>query len=68
MDAFPRGVLIGTVEIVGFRPLVFNDSEAACFEIDQTDGYLAWLLERPERADDLQPPKNHPQPVFFNPF
>jgi hypothetical protein len=66
--ALHRGVLVGTVEIVGCRPLEKRDSEAAGFEIKQAAGFWAWLLEQPERADDLQTPKNHPQPVFFNPF
>ena len=68
VDGLPRGVLVGTIEIVGCRPLEKSDSEAACFEIDQADGFFAWLLERPERAANLQTPKKHPQPVFFNPF
>jgi hypothetical protein len=68
VDALPRGVLVGTVEIVGCRPVEMSDSKAACFEIDQADNDFAWLLERPERAETLQAPKNHPQPVFFNPF
>lgn len=51
VDALPRGVLVGTVKIVGCRPLEMSDSEAAGFEIDQADGFFAWLLERPEHAD-----------------
>jgi hypothetical protein len=68
VDGLPRGVLVGTIEIVGCRPLEKSDGKAACFEIDQVDGYFAWLLERPERAVHLQTPKKHPQPVFFHPF
>lgn len=68
MDKLARGVLVGTVEIVGCRPLNKSDSPAACFEIDQAEGFYAWLLERPERALNLQTPTKHPQPVFFNPF
>ena len=68
VDKLPRGVLVGTVEIIGCRPLKKGDSKAACFKIDQADGLFAWLLERPERAANLRTPKKHPQPVFFNPF
>ena len=68
VDGLPRGVLVGTVEIVGCRPLEMSDSTAACFTIDQTDGFFAWLLVRPERAETPQAPEKHPQPVFFNPF
>jgi hypothetical protein len=67
-DGLRRGVLVGTVEIVGCRPLEMIDSRAACFEIDQADGSFAWLLERPERAASCRKPKKHPQPVFFNPY
>ena len=63
VDALPRGVLVGTVEIVGCRPLETSDSTAACFEIDEASGFYAWLLKQPERAEHLQKPKNHPQPV-----
>jgi hypothetical protein len=68
VDVLPRGVLVGTVEIIGCRPLEMSDSRAACFEIDDVAGYFAWLLERAERAEILQAPKNQPQPRFFNPF
>ena len=27
-----------------------------------------WYLRNPERAKELLKPKNHPQPVWFNPF
>jgi hypothetical protein len=68
VDALPRGVLVGTVEIVGCGPLEMSDSRAACFEIDEAAGFFAWLLVRPDRAENRQTPRNHPQPVFFNPF
>ena len=68
VDGLHRGVLVGTVEIIGCLPLKKSDSKAACFKIDQADGFFAWLLERPEQAVNLQTPKEHPQPVFFNPF
>jgi len=68
VDGLPRGVLVGTVEIVGCRPLEKSDSQAACFEITEAHCFHAWLMLRPERAEKLQKPKKHPQPVFFIPF
>ena len=68
VDDLPRGVLVGTVAIVGCLPLKEDDSQAACFDIADTDGFHAWLLARPQRAEDLVKPKNQPQPMFFNPF
>jgi hypothetical protein len=68
VDDLPRGVLVGTVEIVGCLPLQISDSKAACFEISETHGFYGWLLARPDRAEDLLKPRNQPQPMFFNPF
>jgi hypothetical protein len=68
VDDLPRGVLVGTVAIVGCLPLKEDDGEAACFDIADTAGFYAWLLARPQRAEDLVKPKNQPQPMFFNPF
>jgi hypothetical protein len=68
VDGLPRGVLVGTVEIVGCRPLEMSDSNAACFEIDDGAGFYAWVLDRPRRAEVLEKPTRQPQPRFFNPF
>jgi hypothetical protein len=68
VDALPRGVLVGSVEIVGCRHLTRGDSEAACFEIVGGSGLYAWVLDRPKRAEVLEKPTRHPQPMFFNPF
>jgi hypothetical protein len=68
VDGLPRGVLVGSVLIVGCPPLGYEDSRAACFEIDHVAGYHAWLLTRPERAEGLVKPERRPSPTFFNPF
>jgi hypothetical protein len=68
VDNLARGVLVGTVEIVDCLPLKKVHGERACFKIDKSDGFHAWLLERPERAKNLRTPTKRPQPVFFNPF
>jgi hypothetical protein len=68
VDRLPRGVLVGTVAIVGCLPVKQDDSEAACFEIADTDGFYGWLLARPQRAEELVKPTHQPQPMFFNPF
>ena len=64
----PRGVLVGTVEIVDCRPLKISDSRAAAFPVAAGTTEFAWLLGSPLRAKQLLKPKNHPQPVFFKPF
>ena len=68
VDGLPRGVLVGTVAIVGCLALKQDDSQAACFEIADIDGFYGWLLARPQRVEELVKPKNQPQPMFFNPF
>jgi hypothetical protein len=68
VDGLPRGVLVGTVQIVGCMRLKPDDGHAACFEITETDGLYGWLLARPQRAGHLVKPKNQPQPMFFDPF
>jgi ASCH domain-containing protein len=65
-EALPRGVIVGSVELVGCRPLRSTDSAAACAAID-FDGY-AWLLANPQRLSTPRRPTLHPQPVFFYPF
>jgi predicted RNA-binding protein with PUA-like domain len=69
IDSLPRGVLVGTVEIVGCRPLTVRDSRAAAFPVSRADTTnFAWLLGSPRRAAKLVKPAKHPQPVFFKPF
>lgn len=51
----PRGVLIGTVEIVG------------CEWHQKADSY-AYLLAEPRRLKTKLKPKNQPNPIWFRPF
>lgn len=53
LDALPRGVIVGSVEIVGCR---------------ECDEEFEWDLARPERAKRLVRPRKQPQPRFFYPF
>jgi hypothetical protein len=64
--ALPRGLLVGSVEIIGCRELRRSDRVAACV-VTSSEGY-AWLLARPERLVIPRRPTRHPQPVFFYPF
>jgi hypothetical protein len=41
IDGLPRGVLVGTVEIVGCRDLIKSDGPSACFTIGPADE--GWL-------------------------
>lgn len=69
IEVLPRGVLVGTVEIVGCRRLTKADSDAACFTVEEEDLHLnAWLLKNHHRFDSPRAPENKAQPVFFFPF
>jgi ASCH domain len=68
MEKLARGVLVGSVEIVGCRPLKMSDSRKAGFPMQRRTKNFAWLLARPRRARPLKPPKKQPQPAFFYPF
>jgi hypothetical protein len=68
MDALPRGLIVGTVEIVDCLPHKKSNGKDACFTITCPDGLFGWRLARPKRATRMRKPKKQPQPVFFNPF
>lgn len=67
VDPLPRGVLVGTVAVVGCRPLTRQDSQAACYPISAAQGY-AWLLADPRPASEHLRPRRRPQPIWFYPF
>lgn len=69
IEALPRGVLVGTVEIVGCRLLTKADSKAACFLVEDEHLTLnAWLLKNHHRFESPRAPENKAQPSFFFPF
>jgi hypothetical protein len=68
IDALPRGVLVGTVEIIDCKRLQPSDSAAAAFPIPKGYESFGWHLARPIRAARLLAPERHPQPMFFRPF
>jgi hypothetical protein len=54
-DDLPRGVLVGTVEVIG------------CEWYPKGDCY-AYLLANPRRLRRQLKPDNQPQPIWFHPF
>lgn len=52
-EALPRGVLVGTVEVV---------------DCTGSRGDYAWKLGEPRRLRRPRKPRRKPQPVWFNPF
>ena len=53
VNGLPRGVVIGTVEIVGCK---------------KDDNCFAWQLANPKRLQKPMPPVEKAQPVWFHPF
>ena len=68
IPSLPRGVIVGTVEIVDCRGIAPHDSEAAAFTILPGDPQRGWRLANPVRANEHRKPKRQPQPIFFRPF
>jgi predicted transcriptional regulator len=54
MEGLPRGLIVGTIEIVGCR--------------ETRSGVYEWDLEKPKRFRRPRKPDRHPQPVWFHPF
>lgn len=65
VDALPRGVLVGTVNIVDSRPLKKSDSPRAAFKIEETEGQNGWILADPHRFKHPVKTDRQPQPSFF---
>lgn len=56
MDALPRGVLVGTVEVYD------------CVESKKYDNEYEWKVRKPVRSKRLIRPTAMPQPGWFRPF
>jgi hypothetical protein len=68
-EILPRGMIIGTVQIVGCLPSRRGDAEKSGGLLDtQTEGWYTWYLARPRRLKRDLFPKNNPQPGLFKPF
>lgn len=61
LETLPRGVLVGTVELVDCR-------EIATAGLGSDHGDFEWILANPERLSVLLPPCEKPQPMWFHPF
>ncbi len=67
-DTLPRGLLVGTVDIVGCRPCVSGDSDAACVPVSVLEGHQGWQLANPVRLDQPLKARFVPYGVWFYPF
>jgi hypothetical protein len=68
VDQLPCGLLVGSVELVGSRPAVSSDAEAACVPPGLLAGQWAWRFAAPERFSTPVPVRFLPYGVWFYPF
>jgi hypothetical protein len=64
----PRGVIVGSVEIVESRPATPDDAEAACVGAELLDGRFAWRLASAARFAEPVAVRFLPYGVWFYPF
>lgn len=65
LDAMPRGVIVGSVNIVDCGEWRRRDMLAAALDA-WSEGWFAWTLAEPKRCEPWKSDK-HPQPVFWRP-
>lgn len=68
VNALPRGLLVGTVEITGCEPCRPVDADAACLTPEIMAGKQGWQLARPQRLPEPLKVRFLPYGVWFYPF
>ncbi len=66
--SLPRGVIVGTVNILDCRPAVPNDSGMACVPADVIAGNFSWILGNAKRSPQLWSVTCAPFGPWFYPF
>jgi len=64
----PRGVLVGTVELVDCRKCTPDDTDAACVPLDVLRSSYGWILANPRRLEAPVKPRFLPYGIWFYPF
>jgi hypothetical protein len=68
VDELPRGVLVGTIDIVDSRECRPADTTAACVPRDVLKGRFGWRLANPQRLETPLHVRFLPYGVWFYPF
>lgn len=68
IDGLPKGLLVGTVEIIGSRSCTAADTAASGVPADLLAGREAWELSNPVRLEQPLPVRFLPYGVWFYPF
>jgi len=64
----PRGLLLGSVELVGSRIASPTDAKSACLPAELLSNHHAWELANPQRLTEPQPVRFLPYGVWFYPY
>lgn len=68
VDTLPRGVIVGSVELVETSPCTRADARAACVPRSFVEDRFAWRLQNPERLDEPLTVRFLPYGIWFYPF
>jgi hypothetical protein len=68
VDSLPRGLVVGTVEVVGSAPASAEDEAAACVPSAVLENRFCWRLRNPVRLAEPLAPRFLPYGVWFYPF
>lgn len=68
LDALPRGVIVGTVQIAGSKATTPEDEKQSCLPPSLLEGKFGWHLEDARRLDEPLTPRFLPYGVWFYPF
>jgi len=68
VHSLPRGLLVGTVDLVDCRLCTPLDVKAACVPADFVRNRYGWVLANPRRLQELLKPRFLPYGIWFYPF
>lgn len=68
LDSLPKGLLVGSVELVNSRPANVDDAPAACLSPELLANQHAWEFASPERFAKPVSVRFLPYGVWFYPF
>ena len=66
--ALPRGLIVGTAELVACRPAAVTDASAALVSAKRLSGRIAWQFTNAARFERPLEPRFVPYGIWFYPF
>ena len=68
IERLPRGVLVGTADLVDSRPASVEDANSAWVPAELLAGHFGWTFTNPKRLDPPLAPRFLPYGIWFYPF